>query len=59
MSNVYEQIDDLEADAMYWEARARTFLDLLKEARNLLVATKTQGVLPISELGTIDEEISF
>ena len=65
MSNVYQQLDELEIDAAYWESRAKTFLNLLKEARNLLVATKDQGTLPISEIelngliGTIDEEISF
>ena len=64
MNNVYQQLAELETDAIYWETRARTFLNLLTEARNLLAATKDQGTLPITELelsgliGTIDEEIS-
>jgi len=63
--DVYRQIDDLEADANYWESKAKGLVNLLKETRNLLVATQNQGTLPITEvelrglISTIDEEVVF
>lgn len=62
--NVYQQIDDLEADAVFWETRAKNLRDLLSEAKSLLLSVQEQGILTITELelagliSTIDEEVS-